>query len=41
VLAVLLEHQKRIDQALDTLQGLNAAHTAAAGSGRQPEDFTV
>jgi fido (protein-threonine AMPylation protein) len=36
--AVLLEHQKRIDQLLDTLQELNAAHPAAAGSGRRPED---
>jgi hypothetical protein len=31
-IAVLLEHEKRITQLLDTLQGLNAVHTAAAGS---------
>src|SRR3712207_4415868 len=39
-LAVLLEHEKRINQALDTLQELNAAHTAAAGSGQRPVDST-
>jgi hypothetical protein len=38
VMAVLLEQEKRIDQLLDTLQELNAAHPAAAGSGRRPED---
>jgi hypothetical protein len=41
VMAVLLEHQKRIDQVLGTLQELNAAHTAAAGSSRRPEDSMV
>ena len=38
VMAVLLEQEKRIDQALDTLRELNATHTAAAGSGRRPDD---
>jgi hypothetical protein len=40
-IAVLLEHQKRIDQALDALQELNAAHTAASGSGGLPENSMV
>ena len=34
VLAVLLEHQKRIDQLRDKLHALNAAHTDATESDR-------
>ncbi len=41
ILAVLLEHDKRITHLLDTLHQLNTAHTAAASSGRQPEDSAV
>jgi len=41
VMAVLLEYQQRIEQLLDTRQELNAAHHAAAGSGRRPEDSAV
>jgi hypothetical protein len=33
VMPVLLEHEKRIEQLLNTLQELNAAHTATTGSG--------
>jgi hypothetical protein len=40
-IAVLLEHEKRINQLLDTHQELNAAHPAAADSGRRPEDSAV
>jgi hypothetical protein len=40
VMAVLLEQEKRINQLLDTLQELNAGHSAAAGSGQRPEDST-
>jgi hypothetical protein len=40
-LAVLLEHEKRIEQALNTLQELNAAHPAAAGSDGLADDSAV
>ena len=38
VIAALLEHEKLINQLLGTLQELNVAQTAAAGSGRLLED---
>jgi hypothetical protein len=41
VMAVLLEQEKRINQLLDTLHALNAAHPAAADSGRRLEDSAV
>jgi hypothetical protein len=41
VLAVLLEHEKRINQALDKLHELNATHTPTADLGRLPADSAV
>ena len=38
---LLLEHEKRITQLLDTLQEMKTPHAAAAGGGRLPEGSTV